>query len=337
VSLNGAILALLLSVPFSVADGPACVQCCKAEGLVGCPTRVRVFGDGSELVREAGAWRVSGIWWLDCDRGARFDEGSTVMIDHMPLDGQVLRLAYPPATVRCFRNACTLPAGACVRDNGDGSTFVLERCSDGRPLTGAEMLIRGTPPKTGTTVVRVAGRTLFTTQVEGSGANTGPSSAVVGSRSSATAPRTSSRTNSGGSIKFNLPDPPHGECDVSDLLQAESRRHVDMGDTARVRGDKSGAANEYRAAITMDPCNAYAWSSIGGLALRAEQAAVATRALRVAVRLMPEHYGAITMLGEAYEKLGRSALAAEAYQKALSIRPTHTPAQEGLSRTRGGY
>jgi cytochrome c-type biogenesis protein CcmH/NrfG len=52
----------------------------------------------------------------------------------------------------------------------------------------------------------------------------------------------------------------------------------------------------------------------------------------VAVRLVPGHYGAYTSLGEAYERHHRLELASEAYHKALSIHPQHSPALVGLAR-----
>ena len=78
-------LALLMFGATARADGTDCVDCCKDAGLVTCPTRLRVFGDGSIATRESGGWRVIGLWWLDCDEGATFQSGGTVvMISRQP-------------------------------------------------------------------------------------------------------------------------------------------------------------------------------------------------------------------------------------------------------------
>ena len=92
------------------------------------------------------------------------------------------------------------------------------------------------------------------------------------------------------------------------------------------------AADRYKAALTLDPCNAFAWHAMGQLAITGGHLDTAIQALRVATRLVPGHYGAFTSLGEAYERNSRNELASEAYHMALSIHPQHQPALEGLAR-----
>ncbi|MFN7143483.1 MAG: hypothetical protein ACK4YP_06905, partial [Myxococcota bacterium] len=97
--------------------------------------------------------------------------------------------------------------------------------------------------------------------------------------------------------------------------------------------DAAGALSEYRAALTMDVCNAYAWLGIGEIAGGAARPDLAVRALRNTTRILPGHYGAWTMLGKAYEALRQSQLAAEAYATALELRPGLPEAVEGWRRT----
>ncbi|MCB9746432.1 MAG: tetratricopeptide repeat protein [Alphaproteobacteria bacterium] len=133
-------------------------------------------------------------------------------------------------------------------------------------------------------------------------------------------------------VDLSAPTPPKGPCSTPVSLIAESSRHVDLGNEAEIAQDVQTAADEYRAAITMDACNALAWAALGSLALREGQAADAVTPLRVAHKLKPEHYGVATDLGRAYERLGQSAQAVEAYRDALEARPGHAPAKQGLDR-----
>ncbi|MCB9792431.1 MAG: tetratricopeptide repeat protein [Alphaproteobacteria bacterium] len=133
-------------------------------------------------------------------------------------------------------------------------------------------------------------------------------------------------------LDLSPPPAPGESCSTPASLIAESRRHVDLGNEAEIAQDAQTAADEYRAAITMDACNAFAWASLGSLALREGQPDEAVKALRVALRLRPEHYGAATDLGTAYERLGQTDRAVEAYRAALAAKPEHAPAKQGLSR-----
>jgi predicted Zn-dependent protease len=119
-----------------------------------------------------------------------------------------------------------------------------------------------------------------------------------------------------------------------DALKSEARKHVDLGDEHRMRHDAAAAGKEYRAALSMDPCSAYAWIGVGQAATDAARVDIAVKALQVGVRLAPSHYTAWTLLGRNYELMGQRALAAEAYGRALAQRPTLQEAQEGLARTR---
>jgi hypothetical protein len=298
-------LAFLLSI-FLVtasADENSCVQCCQQSGLISCPTQVRVFGDGSVATPESGGWRVIGLWWLDCAGFARFESGGTVVINHKPRPGEILRLAYPTATVSCFGGHCALPRGGCMVAHDQGQNFAVANCESLGPLTASQMMVPGTVsiPEAPTGSVQIP----------------------------PTAPHLDTRLIE---VEIDLPAPPGSNCDSSDLLRAQSRRQQEAGDQARVESRYQEAADRYQAALSMDPCNAFAWHAMGQLSINGGQLETAIQALRVATRLVPGHYGAFTTLGEAYERNQRLELASEAYHMALSIRPQHKPALEGLAR-----
>jgi hypothetical protein len=135
-------------------------------------------------------------------------------------------------------------------------------------------------------------------------------------------------------LAATLPADPPETCKVTgDALRGEARKRVDSGDDRRMRKDALGALQEYRAALTMDVCNAYAWNGIGDIANDAARPDLAVRALRNTTRLLPGHYGAWTMLGKNYEALRQMKLAAEAYTKALELRPGLPEALDGWRRT----
>lgn len=136
-------------------------------------------------------------------------------------------------------------------------------------------------------------------------------------------------------LDFSLPDAPGQRCWVSTQVAEEATRRLDLGDESRLRGDFQTAVEEYRAAVTLDRCNAIAWAALGQLALQADDKGKATYSLDIATRLRPEHYGAMTNLGLAYEAQGRVVEAREAYRRALQTRPGHPPAAAGLARVGG--
>lgn len=151
-----------------------------------------------------------------------------------------------------------------------------------------------------------------------------------------TAPVTTSAPSSDpmAALAATLPADPPAACKApAEALRGEARKRVDSGDDRRIRKDALGALQEYRAALTMDPCNAYAWNGIGDIANEAARPDLAVRALRNTTRLLPGHYGAWSMLGRNYEALRQNTLAAEAYAKALELRPGLPEALDGWRRT----
>jgi tetratricopeptide (TPR) repeat protein len=300
-------LAFMMALTLSMArpaqaSGWACEDCCREAGLAGCPTRARVYGDGSLAIKEGASWRIKGLWWINCDAPPTFDPGATAVISDPPRAGQIIRLASPPATVRCFQQVCadSLPHNACIIEH-DEALFRLVRCDDQQPLSQPEMLrpaLIVQPPPAPTVAV-------MSLQPLGDGL---------------VAP-------------IELPQAPDGPCRTSEVVAAEAERRLARGDAARLAGALDEAVGEYLAAIAMDRCSVGGWSALGAAALGGGRLSEARAALRVAVSLDEGHYGALTALGEVEERMGQRTAAAAAYRAALSVRPSHEPAARGLART----
>lgn len=321
-------LLLLPSGP-AAAGAVECQQCCKDAGLFGCPTSLRVFGPGSSVSKEVGGQRVNGIWRLDCEQGARFEEGGTVVVASAPKDGDVLLVGSPVSTVECFRDWCTLPQGACLQPRPGGS-MALVRCTDAQPLSEAQLL------RPGVQASQTQGTTSTSTTLQAPTPSTPtPTISTViiePAEGSAYGPHLPAEGPLPLTLGFDLPPAPGARCVSVPALATESTRLVDQGDQARLNDQHREAADLYRAAVTVDRCNAIAWTALGQLALAADDLPIATTALRHATQLRPTHYGAQTSLGLAYEAQGELALAREAWLRALESRPGHPAAEDGLRR-----
>ncbi|MCB9780173.1 MAG: tetratricopeptide repeat protein [Alphaproteobacteria bacterium] len=368
----------LLGTP-AHAGAKACQQCCSDAGLYSCPTRLRVTGVDSVVTPETGGHRVRGLWWLDCDEGAQFDPNATTVSVEAPQPGDILLLGSPSVTVECFLSWCRMPAAGCIQERPGGG-WALLRCTDGQPLTHAEMAQAGpasdavytpagpgisssaapAPPSPPPVTQEAPTRPRPIPGTEGGRPRPEPApppaAAPPDPPVAAAAPAaTVYESDEGGvvtsvvieqpphlpaegpidvQLTFDLPEPPGRYCKTAPPLVTESLRQLDAGDEARLAGRFQDAADQYRAALTLDRCSAIAWSAIGDLALRADRTAVAIEALEVATRLRPDHYGALTGLAQAYEARGQYAQARDAYERVLAVRPGHRPAIEGLGRLR---
>lgn len=130
-----------------------------------------------------------------------------------------------------------------------------------------------------------------------------------------------------------LPRDPPSACEAPmEALRGEARKQVMAGDDLRMAKDGDGAVQKYRAALSMDSCNGYAWLGLGEAALTLKRPDIAIRPLRNATTLMPKHYGAWTELGESYEAIGQNTQAVDAYREALNVKPGHPGAMSGLTR-----
>lgn len=366
--MSPAALALALALAGAAASLPAhagapqCQQCCTDAGLYSCPTWLRVMGPGSTVTNDVGGVRVTGIWRLDCETGARFEEAATVVVASRPREGDVLLVGSPLVTVECFRDWCAVPEAACLMPRSPG--MALLRCADAQPLSAAELTRKGITPAPSYSPPRPTpnpGTEQLQTRPTPAASSTSRLTTVVvveadppapAPRPAAPAPIAPSVVviEQGGDVwpphlpaegplpvtmAWTLPSGPGARCDTADAVAAEATRHLDMGDDARLRGEHQQAADEYRVAVTLDRCSAIAWTALGQLALAANDTEKAVTALEYAVALRPSHYGALTSLGLAYEARGRDAEAAEAFRQAISLRPGHPAAEDGLGRVRG--
>jgi hypothetical protein len=355
-----------------MAGEDECVACCRAAGLSGCRSSLRMYGDGSVATAEAGAWRVLGLWFLDCGGQGRFEAGSTAVLPAMPVAGELLLATTPGEAFHCFTQACSYPENACFEHMTEGRVRMVD-CRDGAPMPASQLAQPGPIPPGSESIIAVVGsRPLVVTPVEAarapypaapgsSGSCCGGGAGLFGHGQPAErAIVTQSYDDPGlpldlstsppsmgdgdyarvsGSLDayvLDIPEPPLSpECGTAEVLRTESRRRVDAGNEAMVRGDLQASIDEYRAALTLDPCNPYAWADLGALALRLEHPAEAALALSQAVELQPRHYTAYTNLGLAYELLAQPGLARDAFRVALGLRPHHQPALQGLARVEG--
>lgn len=321
---------LLLAGAF--AGSPGLSTCCTAANAGACPDALAIVGPGGSYSPEGGAMRLSGVWKLTCDGQARFESGATQVTSTMLSDGSVLTPMGPAATA-CFDAACKLPAALCVVHDAERARIV--ECASGRP---ADTTGWGTTPVEDARAVVVTGRVLKartaapatpppTTKATLYQANMPP--AVI--RADTPAP---AGTVDKARIDLAVPNDPPTPCRAAAALYDESGSQVDLGNEAAMQADWQTALGKYRAAITINQCNAFAWASLGESLLTLEEPARARSALAVATRLMPTHFQAWSDLGRAEEALGRPAEATVAYRKALELRPGYGPADEGLQRTR---
>ncbi len=154
-----AIMGVLLSAPASAGEDE-CVSCCRAGGLVGCQTTIRMFAKGSVAVPESGAWRIRGLWLLRCDGTAIYEPGATTATVEEPEEGQLLTMGLSPMVLHCFSQACSLPAASCLFHEQGGTTRLLH-CGDGRALSREELSTPGpAPPGPESVVVAVRNRPL---------------------------------------------------------------------------------------------------------------------------------------------------------------------------------
>lgn len=337
-------LFLTLSAAFAQ---DACTECCRAGGLSTCNAELRVLSEGSRVARGPNGWTVSGQWVIGCDGQARYDAEGTVTIDHEPGYGELVMIALNPLQVHCFDQACALPAGTCLSPANDQGAMTLVDCADSLPVDARAMSRPpGSRPGNAALVVVVDGKPLVADLVHAqpyaahpvSAAGVPPATNPVQTPTPATTfavPGQSAAVNPGtASTSLDLPADPPAVCKPpGDAMRAEGRRRVDMGDERRMVKDSVGAAREYRAALTMDTCNGYAWLGLGEAAAQLSRPDVAIRALKNATNLLPKHYGAWVLLGKGYEAIGQRTMAGNAYSEALKLSPGLPDAVEGYART----
>jgi hypothetical protein len=291
-------LALWLVAPAS-ADAPALDACCQAAGLTECPETVFALGEESVQISSPTGTSVSGAWALSCTSGPVWDEAFHGTSTQSATTGTLLGGLSPEAAA-CFDASCRLPEGTCVRPSGQ--TVMLSRCT-GTPIMNDAAFTAPLRDARGAVVI---GNRVVGSAVEPASASAAPDPTV--------------------------PPAPPMPCTAATSLRLAANEQIDAGNEAMVHEDLTTALDRYRAALTMDRCNAQAWAALGDALLSAGYPTEARTALDLATRLMPTHAHAWTRLGEASEAEGDRQAARTAYQKALVQSPGYAPAEQGLHR-----
>ncbi len=325
-------MVLLGALPIgSEANEVGYQVCCAATAAGVCPPSLQAVGPGTSISGGAQGWIASGVWELSCAKGASVDSARSHLVPG-PLDpGSVFTGLSRKATI-CFDALCRLPADLCLRH--EGVRALVYRCSTGRP---APPEVWRVPPSNDTIAVVIKG-TVIKAEKPRPAANRSTVSTV---RQAGRATRQADgnvRTAPGGVVKptgrvdFEVPaDPPH-PCVPNPALRAPSNQQVDEGNEAMIVQEYGTAMNKYRAALSINQCNAFAWAALGDALVQQTRATEARKALSVATRLMPNNFHAWANLGKAAERGGDPVAARDAYLRATKINPSYGPANDGLKR-----
>jgi len=291
------------------AAGPGLDACCRAAGAPTCPSEIEAVGPGSY----ADGNGQRGLWSLPCDGPTRFHGDRATTLSGLGPGSVVTPL--DPASSRCFDASCRLPSGLCL--SNAGGRYRLARCSDG---TEASATVWSAGPRSPYGAAVVAGRVL-----NGAPRTLAAAAPPPVMPSSAVAPV---------SLDTTVPAPPPDRCVPNPALRQPSIDQVDAGNEAMVGGDWALAADKYRAAITIDQCNGFAWSSLADALLQTGHPQEARQAAVPATALTPRSAHPWTILGRAAQATGDRITAIEAFEKALSIQPGHPQAAAALSQLR---
>lgn len=321
---------MLIVAMFALAlAGPGYDACCEATAPGNCPTMVEAVGPGSALRAGGGPVTLTGVWQLACDTGPRFLATATKTLAFQPEQGKVLT-PLPAAAAACFTATCALPESLCLISGDEGAQLV--HCAAGTPAGESAWTSR---PRTPGAAAIIDGRVYAVRAIER--ARAGSPTSPVTSDSPAPPPPPPSRSptlpaSAVTSVDRTLPSAPPSPCIPPTGMRDASNDQVGLGNEALVRGDVAESMNRYRAALTLNPCNAFAWAAIGDtLAVLADPSG-ARSAFQHSVSLMPSHFHAWTGIGNAEETLGNRPAAAAAFRKALEYKPGHPPATAGLTR-----
>lgn len=322
-----AVLTLLtVWLPLAWAGAPEQTACCAASGVDGCGGRLRLYGEDTRLSRDAGGWLLDGAWLVTCDGIASFADDEQVYLDHAPQPGEIVMPEVASAEVSCFASACSLPQGLCVSDADAYGRRSVRLCANGMPPTPADL--RRPPVAATVTRVVIGGKLLYAGPVAPPVAAPPPPEPAP-----AVAVGNLSVNDPIAALVAGLPPDPTPTCKAaSDAARVESRQLVLNADDLRISGDNAGALARFRAALSVDRCNAYGWLGLGQAALSLSRPDLGVRALSNATLLLPRHYGAWTELGKAYEALGDRPQAQNAYARALGLNPEYPDAVAGARR-----
>jgi hypothetical protein len=299
----------MLWVSVALAADPLSA-CCAAARSASCPAEWTVTGPDTRFSAspnpDGGAPLAvaSGLWRVTCNSGARFSPAATASFPFQPSSGTSIT-AVDAAGAACFDAACALPPDLCA--TFDGTVGRIAPCNGvDRPEAWTQA------PEVDSVAAVLDGRVV---------------------RVTLDAPSTSPQPPP--DIDATVPPTPEpAACRAPAAARGASSEQVDAGDAALLAGNAREAMSRYRAAITLNACNPFAWVGLGLGLLDVRAPRAAANALRTATSLQPNHYAAWTDLGRAEEASGRRAEAADAYRRALLVKPDYTPAIEGAARTR---
>jgi hypothetical protein len=313
-----AVFALTLAGTPALAGSVPYKACCKALDTTPCPTVLHVVGPGSET----GGGQAQGMWLLDCDSGGAFSESAHSSL--IQPEGTVLT-PLSPKGASCFDAACAIPPSLCLVA-GQEQTRVALCDGGGNP----DSVAWSSPATEATAAVVIEGRVI---KARGSVKATSKGDLSTTIYQSGNSPRTlAPKQKYLEEIDKTLPEPPPNPCKNPSNLRGASSAQVDAGNEAAIASNWPVALMRYRAAISMNPCNAFAWADMGEALLALDEAGLARTALEHAVQLMPAHYAALANLGRAEEDLGNPAKAAQYYRQVLAKKPGYRLAEEGLQR-----
>lgn len=333
----------LLLASLAVADDATCLACCAAGGLHGCPTELHVRTEGSRLGPSGMDTHVQGGWVLRCDGTGHFDPGLSEEVDHEPMYAEVLGSGLNPLAVHCFAQACALPERVCLGPATLNGDVQLVSCVDSLPASQTDL---AAAPRAGhgggAVIVVIDGKPLVAERAPQPGASAAVAQPAPVEPPAPGPPGVPSPVGTApvpppppAAPTLALPDDPPDPCaPAADAIRAEARKRIGTGDDLRMAGRTDEALRDYKAALTLDRCNGYAWMSIAQLAADAGRTDLVIRALRNTTRLVPRHPAAWMMLARSYEGFAQRALANEAWHTATELAPGNAEAIEGYMRTR---
>ena len=136
------------------------------------------------------------------------------------------------------------------------------------------------------------------------------------------------------SVDTSVPAPPPNPCVPRPAMRTPSIDQVDAGNEAMVTGDWDLALDRYRAAITIDICNGFAWSSLADALVQTGHPRDALPAARAATELLPRQPHGWVVLGRAAAASGDPTAARSALEQALTLQPGHPGAAAALAGLR---
>src|SRR3989441_343009 len=108
---------------------------------------------------------------------------------------------------------------------------------------------------------------------------------------------------------------------------------LNLGMALHMAGDDRESIQPLEAAVQLDPKLAPAWLFLGAAHLQLGQTPGGLEAVKMVLRLQPDHRGALELLAGALLSLDRAAEATDQYRKLADLDPESSPAWYGLGRS----